>query len=660
MNDLRRHFLLLFLPVALLVLTGALFYGNAEIERELTRLHASETLNVGRGATVLSRQLDDLARDLVFLSVFSDLRDALDAPTPQNIHHLELGFANFSRSKGIYDQIRWIDETGMERVRVDYLQGMATIVPTSKLQNKGQRYFFTDSFKLNPGEMFVSPLDLNIEQNQIEIPHKPMVRLATPVTDSRGRKRGIIILNYFGRLMLDDWKKATADIADHAMVVNSDGYWLKAPRAEDEWGFMFKKPELSLAARSPVAWQAIRTTDSGQVQMADGLWTWQTVYPLLAGQKSSTGAAEAFVPSRGEVETKQYVWKTVAHLPAAAMTAVSAGVWGKLATAVALLLTILAMGSWKLARAWVAQAGAEAEVRRINAGLERLVAERTEELEARLAELDESHALLEAKNEEMESMIYIASHDLRSPLVNIQGFGQRLEKAVGDVAARLQQDDVPEPVRKDLAKLLGERIPSSLGYIHASSEKMDGLIDGLLRLSRTGRAQLSPQPLDMSAMLHDILGTLATQIRQAGAQIDVDALPPCMGDPTQVNQIFTNLIDNALKYRDPARPLAIHIGGECHGTHVRYWVADTGRGIPAEAQAKVWQLFQRLDPAGPVGGEGIGLTLVRRMVERQHGRIALHSAAGEGSRFMVELPVPPVPQNGFPSVTPTFPGEATA
>ncbi len=638
---LYRLFLKFFLPLAMLVVVGLLLYGRAEIDSELTRWRSQETLNVGLGVGTLDGNLEAIGQDLAFLSTHTALRQAVETPSPENLKRLAEDFANFSRAKGIYDQLRWLDETGMEIVRVDAVQGKAQIVSADKLQNKGQRYFFTDAFKLNPGEVFISPLDLNIEQNQIEVPYKPMIRVATPVANTQGQKRGIVILNYYGREMLQAFAAATAGIADHVMVVNGEGYWLKSPQAADEWGFMFKKAELSLAARAPEAWQRIRAEDEGQVRRADGLWTWRTLYPLVAGQHSSTGAAEAFVASRGAVETRQYVWKVVAHLPASDLDASSMGVWRKLAVLGALLLAVLAFGSGKLVQAWVAQAAAETEVRRINSRLAVTVAERTQELHDKVAELDEANAELGRKNEEMESMIYTASHDLRSPLVNIQGFSQRLEKATAEIDARLQQDDVPAALRAALARPLKERMPAALSFINSSSLKMDALINGLLRLSRAGRAQLTIRPLDMRSMLNEIVGTLTIQTQQAGATIQVGDLPPCLGDATQINQVFTNLIDNAIKYRDPARPLTIHIGGTSDGQQVRYEVADSGLGIAEEYQARIWQLFHRLDPSGSVAGEGLGLTLVRRILERQHGQIALTSTPGEGSRFTVELPAAP-------------------
>jgi diguanylate cyclase (GGDEF)-like protein/PAS domain S-box-containing protein len=381
-------FLKFFLPLTAMLLGGLVMFGQTEIQSEMTLMESQESLNVGLGAGTLTGHIESISSDLAFLSSHTGLQRAINAPTADNLANLATDFANFSRSKGIYDQLRWLDETGMEIVRVDYINGQPAVIAGDKLQNKGGRYFFTDALKLQPGEVFISPLDLNIEQGKIETPHKPTVRVATPVIDGRGKKRGIVILNYYAREMLQAFATATAGAADHIMVVNGEGYWLKSPKPADEWGFMFKRPELSLAARASAAWQRIRADDRGQMRLADGLWTWQTVYPLVAGQNSSTGAAEAFMPSRGEIETKQYVWKAVAHLSADVLETASRTVWNRLLGMGAILMGLLGFGSWKIAQAWVAQAAAEAEVWRINADLEVTVAKRTQELHQKVVELD--------------------------------------------------------------------------------------------------------------------------------------------------------------------------------------------------------------------------------------------------------------------------------
>jgi len=647
-RDFPFLFLRFFLPISLLLVAGMVFYGRAEIAREESALRNRETLNVGLGAGALAYRLDAVIRDLRFVAGHSALRHAVDAPTPENLAQLAEDFANLSGSKALYDQIRWLDENGRERVRVDYRKEHPLIVPHERLQDKSGRYYFADTFRLAPGEIFISPLDLNIEQNRIEIPYKPMIRIGTPITDSNGTKRGIVLLNYYAKELLDAFATASANIADHIAVVNRDGYWLRSPDPAVEWGFMLEQPESTLARQSPDAWKRMQAAESGQMSDSEGLWTWQTVFPLELGPQPADQALAILLGGDGETARRGYFWKVVAHLPNNALAERQNAITLRLTALGTLLLALLAFGSWRLAKAWAAQAAAEAEVRRVNAGLEQVVAERTLALKEKIAALDEANAELGRKNEEMEGMIYAASHDLRSPLVNIQGFSQRLEKAAAEIGRRLAEPDVPPALRDALAKPLNERIPSSLDFIKASSRKMDALVNALLRLSRAGRVTLSLQPLDMDAMLRDIVASLTIQLQGAEGSITVEPLPGCLGDSSQINQVFSNLLDNALKYGHPQRPPTILIAGYRRGERAIYEVADNGIGIAPEFQAKAWELFHRLNPNGPVPGEGIGLPLVRRIIARHHGRISLESAAGEGCRFIIDLPAAPAPGEPTP------------
>lgn len=244
---------------------------------------------------------------------------------------------------------------------------------------------------------------------------------------------------------------------------------------------------------------------------------------------------------------------------------------------------------------------------------------------------------LEAKNQELESLLYAASHDMRSPLLNIQGFAEELEAACTTITDGLA---VPETcaLLQTQAPALNERIRTALQFIRSSGEKMNALIAGMLRTSRTGRAALRLETLDMNALLDQVVSALSYQIQQASAHLEIDALPPCRGDADQMNQVFTNLLDNALKYKDPSRPLHVRVTGVRQEDHVIYCVEDNGGGIPPEHQPHVWELFHRLDPRGVTAGEGVGLTLVQRIVERHNGRVWLESEAGKGSRFFVAVP----------------------
>lgn len=139
-------------------------------------------------------------------------------------------------------------------------------------------------------------------------------------------------------------------------------------------------------------------------------------------------------------------------------------------------------------------------------------------------------------------------------------------------------------------------------------------------------------------MMQRIVESVRFQAKKTGALVEVEELPDCMGDEVQTNQVFSNLVDNALKYLDPERKGLIRIKGWMQEGRSIYCVEDNGLGIPKNHQGKIFEVFHRVNPKGSVSGEGIGLTTVKQILDRQVGRIWLESEAGKSSRFFVSLP----------------------
>ncbi len=247
---------------------------------------------------------------------------------------------------------------------------------------------------------------------------------------------------------------------------------------------------------------------------------------------------------------------------------------------------------------------------------------------------------LAEKNRELQMIFYTVSHDLRSPLVNIQGFARRLAKASEAYRRSLAPAAGPDaPGPAGALELLEAAIPESLRFIDAGAGRIDSLLTGLLRYSRLGRQTLNLQFLDMNALVAEALAAMRYQVEQAKAVVQVGDLPGCWADRAQTSQVFANLLDNAIKYRHPDRSPRITVRGAIEGGaggESVYAVGDNGLGISAEHQAQVFEIFNRINPDGPAG-EGLGLTIARRILERQHGKIRVESQ-GEGSTFFVSLP----------------------
>jgi signal transduction histidine kinase len=258
------------------------------------------------------------------------------------------------------------------------------------------------------------------------------------------------------------------------------------------------------------------------------------------------------------------------------------------------------------------------------AGLDRAVRERTAELTA--------------ANEEVQRFAYIVSHDLRAPLLNIIGFTSELQVALEKlrhfVTERVEAGDpVPDPVRE----ATDDDLPEAIRFIQSSAARMDRLITAILKLSREGRRVLTPEPLDMAALLGAAVDAVRHAADARGATVTLGETPPIVGDRLAVEQIFANLIENAVKYLAPGRPGQVRIQGRQEGAEVVYTVQDNGRGIDPRDHERIFDLFRR---AGlqDTQGEGIGLAHVRALVRRLGGTIDCQSALDMGSTFTVRLP----------------------
>jgi signal transduction histidine kinase len=278
---------------------------------------------------------------------------------------------------------------------------------------------------------------------------------------------------------------------------------------------------------------------------------------------------------------------------------------------------------------------AEAQLRDNNVNLESTIEERT-------ADLREA-------NQEIQRFAYIVSHDLRSPLVNIMGFTSELEELRGDIFRRIatlgsaaplvpdSNGELPEPALAEPDKQLSTDFAEALGFIKSSIAKMDRLISAILNLTREGRREFQPVKIDTRELIEGIFATVAHQASEASAQIRIEPLPDIVSDRLALEQIFSNLIDNAVKYLKPGVPGDILVRGRTKLGFAIFEVIDNGRGIDSKDHQRIFDLFRRAGTQDRPG-QGIGLAHVRALVRRLGGTMSVSSELNRGSTFTITLP----------------------
>jgi signal transduction histidine kinase len=303
----------------------------------------------------------------------------------------------------------------------------------------------------------------------------------------------------------------------------------------------------------------------------------------------------------------------------------------------ALVIVLAGISIFLVRRESRARDAAESRLRDSNVNLEVTVDERT-------ADLREA-------NEEIQRFAYIVSHDLRSPLVNIMGFTSELEElrnsifrriaALGHAVAAAAVPVVPvdaEPALEGEDKQLSDDFTEALGFIKSSIAKMDRLISAILNLTREGKREFDPVRIDMRELIEAIIATLAHQADEAKAEIRVAPLPDIVSDRLALEQIFSNIIDNAIKYLKPGVPGEIAIRGRTKLGFAVFEITDNGRGIDSKDHQRIFDLFRRAGTQDRPG-QGIGLAHVRALVRRLGGTMTVSSELGSGSTFTITLPI---------------------
>ncbi|UOM33121.1 sensor domain-containing diguanylate cyclase [Acuticoccus sp. I52.16.1] len=306
-----RSFWLVFPVLAAAIVVASWFVAQWRLERALDVMMMDERSAVQNYVDLVSDNLGQVSIDVCAFSEQNELHQYLENFDRTFLDRGSREFETRMRLSRAYDHIRFIDGDGTERVRVNFVDGRPMPVAEEDLQVKNRRYYFDDLALTERGHIYISPIDLNIENGNIEVPHKPVMRFGTPVFDDAGEQRGFFIVNVLAKPMLDAII-AQGDLHDgNPMLLNEDGYWLVDPTMPASWGFLYPAfVDERMPVVYPQEWARMQEAPAGSFRTEEGLFTYVTYHPLDEVRQCATD--DTAVSAGPET----YYWVLASHVPA--------------------------------------------------------------------------------------------------------------------------------------------------------------------------------------------------------------------------------------------------------------------------------------------------------------------------------------------------------
>ncbi|MBM4067561.1 MAG: hypothetical protein FJ271_01245 [Planctomycetes bacterium] len=570
---------IIFLPAVLLTAGIVHVVYDHDLAMEHVLHEQAGTHLVDLQCEIIRSEFKAVHSDLVYLANQAMLIDFLSGG-PTSKERLEGDYVDFSRYRGIYDQIRYLDATGQERVRVNWQESQAVSVPAGGLQSKANRYYFLATMRLKRGGVFISPLDLNIEHDKIEQPLKPVIRFATPVFDRRGNKKGILVLNYLGAGLIHKLSQVSGTFPGQSLLLNADGYYLRGATSEAEWGFMLGH-QRTFAADFAEEWRRFATIRIGQFRTERGLFTFRTITPEdpFLGRPAAAVPQTPLVPQGTVIDPDAADPSLIvmSHIPAALPTSPSALLLRRLLLLSGVVLLLLFGLAW-----YLAYAGAQRRYQ------ERQLADS----EGRLRAL--SSQLITAQEDERRKL----SRDLHDEL------GQIVTAITLDLqrAAQTAHED-----KKN--ELIGRGL-----------HEARLLLSGIQEIS----ARIRPTILDDLGLKEAVQNLLSEFERHTGImprsklEFDGQVLPPAVAE--NIYRILQEALTNVSKHSQ-AEEVAVEL---CVADRqVALAVRDKGKGFALEA----------------LDGKELGLLGMRERAELLGGTFAVTAAPGQGAAIDVTIPL---------------------
>ncbi|UTW10617.1 sensor histidine kinase [Marinobacterium rhizophilum] len=599
----------------ILVLAGGSFAYIGLMGMQLDELKARQNVRIERVVSSFSRELGHIRNLTSVLKNNRALQRALAAGQPTDLDDLAASFLQFAQAVPAISQVRWLDRSGQEQVRINVSQGRPYRVGEDELQNKAQRYYFQEALRTPPGQVYLSQLDLNLEHNEIVRPFEPSLRATLLTGDADGLHAGVLIIN----INLAQFFQQLRSLSDSQMtleLVDAQGYWLLSPDQGREWGLQLDRRELNMANLMPALWALVSGPETHESLLQDDrLWTY----------------AELSYDPDASKDTPNHAFVLVAN-PSGDIAAIR---WQLLSSIVPAGLLLLLLGLAALQR--IRRAHQE------RAHLSDALEQEQQQLLQAYTRLEQSHQQLHQMQDELvESrrlsslglMVAGVAHELNTPtggaLMAISTLQTQLHKLQGSLSQGM--------TRSALETFLSHT-ESGLQLADHNLRRAADLIRSFKRMA-VDRSHSEVTQFELAELTRDLTRSLSHHLKKSpvNLRMDVPESLQLTSYPGILSQVLQNLIENALKHAfAPGHGGHIHVRASRSDDRLQLSVSDDGQGIDPQVRDAIFDPF--VTSGRSEGHTGLGLHLVHQWVyQLLEGTLSVESDS-TGTTFSLDIPV---------------------